>query len=57
MICGLAAVMYGTHRYRRAYRRLTSGDPRPPGTLGPSVAAVVLVLAFAATAVMLAVLG
>ena len=57
LLCGLAAVMYGTQRYRRAHHRLTSGDPRPPGVLGPSVAAAVLVLAFAATGVMLAILG
>lgn len=57
MLCGLAAVVYGTQRYRRAHHRLTSRDPRPPGTLGPSVAAAVLVAGFVATAVMLAVLG
>lgn len=57
MLCGLGAVVYGTQRYRRAHRRLTSRDPRPPGMTGPSVAAVVLVLAFTATGVMLAVLG
>lgn len=57
MLCGLAAVVYGTQRYRRAYRRLTSGDPRPPGTLGPSIAAALLMLGFAATGVMLAILG
>lgn len=57
MLCGLAAVVYGTQRYRRAHHRLTSRDPRPPGTLGPSVAAAVLVAGFVATGVMLAVLG
>lgn len=57
ILCGLAEVVYGTQRYRRAHRRLTSADPRPPSALGPSIAAALLVVAFTATGVMLAVLG
>ncbi len=56
MLSGLAAVVYGTQRYRHAHQRLVSQDPRPPGTLGPTVAAGVLVVAFVLTAAMLALL-
>ncbi|GAA1730537.1 DUF202 domain-containing protein [Aeromicrobium alkaliterrae] len=53
VLTGVAAVLYGTQRYRHAHRRLVALDPRPPGTLGPSIAAAVLVVAFVLTAVML----
>ncbi|WP_229054034.1 YidH family protein [Aeromicrobium sp. Leaf350] len=56
MLTGVAAIVYGTQRYRHAHRRLEAQDPRPPGTLGPTLAAGVLVAAFVITAVMLSLL-
>jgi putative membrane protein len=52
-LVGLGAIVYGTYRYRHAYRRLQAGDPRPPGTLGPSLGAGLLVVALVVTGVVL----